>query len=80
MRRGWVRFLNTLIRIGTFLLAFALVVLFVIAIDGFVNQQRTYFLRTGEWENLLWISAFGIFMAYVLKKLLVLQWRWGVRR
>ncbi len=75
-----VRILDNIIRIGLFLLAFGLVIIFISAIDSFVIKQRTYLLRTGNWEDLITISVFGILVAYVLKRLLVLQYHWGVRK
>ncbi len=75
-----MRLLNKGIRIGLFLLAFGLVVIFLFAIDDFVIKQRLYFLRTGDWENLIVVTVFGLLLAYVLKKLLFLQYRWGMKR
>ncbi len=75
-----VSILDKLIRIGLFLLAFGLVIIFLIEIDTFVLEQRLYFLRTGNWEDLITITLFGILVAYILKKLLMLQYKWGVRK
>ena len=75
-----VRTLDTIIRLGLFALAFGLVVIFILALDEFVIKQRLYFLRTGNWEDLVTVSALGILIAYVLKRLLVLQYKWGVKR
>ncbi len=66
--------------IGLFVLAFGLVVIFLLAIDDFVIKQRLYFLRTGDWENLIVVTVFGLLLAYVLKKLLFLQYRWGLKK
>lgn len=74
------RILNKVIRIGLFVLAFGLVVIFIMAIDNFVIKQRLYFLRVGDWENLITVTIFGLLIAYVLKKLLFLQYHWGLKR
>ncbi len=75
-----IRILDKFIRLSLFALAFGLVIIFLFAIDEFVIKQRLYFLRTGDWENLITVTAFGILIAYVLKKLLMLQYQWGVKR
>lgn len=75
-----VRILNQFIKICLFLLAFGLVVIFLIAIDEFVLKQRLYFLRTGDWDSLITVTAFGILVAYVLKRLLMLQFKWGLKK
>ncbi len=74
-----VRILNQFIKICLFLLAFGLVVIFLIAIDEFVLKQRLYFLRTGDWDSLVTVTVFGILVAYVLKRLLLLQYKWGLK-
>lgn len=80
MKNSLVRILDTLVRVGLFLLAFGLVVLFILEIDSFVQTQRLYFLRTGDWEDLVTVTVFGILIAYVLKRLLLLQFKWGFKR
>lgn len=75
-----VRILNQFIKICLFLLAFGLVVIFLIAIDEFVLKQRLYFLRTGDWDSLITVTGFGILVAYVLKRLLLLQYKWGLKK
>ena len=75
-----IRILNQLIKICLFLLAFGLVVIFLISIDEFVLKQRLYFLRTGDWDSLVTVTVFGILVAYVLKRLLMLQYKWGLKR
>ncbi|MBM3282323.1 MAG: hypothetical protein FJY86_03215 [Candidatus Diapherotrites archaeon] len=75
-----IRVTNKLMGIGLFALAFGLVVIFLLAIDDFVIKQRLYFLRTGDWENLVAVTVFGVLLAYVLKKLLFLQYRWGLKK
>lgn len=80
MRQSLVRILNTFIRIALFIVAFGLVVIFVVTLDEFVGKQRLFFLRTGNWEDLITVSVFGIIVAYVLKKLLFLQFKWGFKR
>ena len=74
-----VRILNQFIKICLFLLAFGLVVIFLSAIDEFVLKQRLYFLRTGDWDSLVTVTVFGILVAYVLKRLLLLQYKWGLK-
>jgi len=74
-----IRILNQLIKICLFLLAFGLVVIFLISIDEFVLKQRLYFLRTGDWDSLVTVTVFGILVAYVLKRLLMLQYKWGLK-
>ena len=74
------RALDWIIRIGLFAIAFGLVVIFITALDSFVIKQRTYLFRTGNWDDLITISVFGILVAYVLKRLLVLQYKWGVKK
>lgn len=80
MRNTLIRILDTLTRAGLFLLAFGLVIIFLLAIDSFVLEQRLFFLRTGNWEDLVTVTLFGILLAYILKKLLILQYRWGIKR
>ena len=80
MKNTLLRLLDNLIRIGLFILAFGLVVIFLIAIDTFVLQQRLYFLRTGNWEDLVTISLFGVLIAFTLKRLLVIQYKWGLKK
>ncbi len=80
MKNTLVRILSQFMRIGLFILAFGLVVIFLLAIDEFVIKQRLYFLRTGDWEDLIVVTAFGLILAFVLKKLLMLQYRWGFKR
>jgi hypothetical protein len=80
MKNTLLRILSTFTRIGLFVLAFGLVIVFLLAIDEFVIKQRLYFLRTGNWEDLVIVTAFGIIVAFVLKKLLVLQYKWGFKR
>lgn len=80
MKNTIVRILSQFMRIGLFILAFGLVVVFLLAIDEFVIKQRLYFLRTGNWEDLVVVTAFGLVIAFVLKKLLMLQYRWGFKR
>jgi len=75
-----IRILNQLIKICLFLLAFGLVIIFLISIDEFVLRQRLYFLRTGDWDSLITVTAFGILVAYVLKRLLMLQYKWGLKK
>ncbi len=74
------RLLENFIRIAIFLLSFILVVIFVTELDAFVGSQRLYFLRTGNWDELLTITLFAILVAYVLKRLLILQFKWGFKR
>jgi hypothetical protein len=80
MRQRAIRILDMFIRLALFVIAFALVVAFIVALDEFVINQRLYFLRTGNWDELITISAFGILIAYILKRLLVLQYKWGFKR
>lgn len=80
MKNTLLRILSQFMRIGLFILAFGLVVIFLLAIDEFVIKQRLYFLRTGNWEDLVIVTAFGLIIAFVLKKLLMLQYRWGFKR
>lgn len=80
MKNTIVRILSQFMRIGLFILAFGLVIIFLLAIDEFVIKQRLYFLRTGNWEDLIIVTAFGLIIAFVLKKLLMLQYRWGFKR
>lgn len=80
MKNTLVRILGQFMRIGIFILAFGLVIVFLLAIDEFVIKQRLYFLRTGNWEDLIVVTAFGLVIAFVLKKLLILQYRWGFKR
>lgn len=74
------RMLNWTFRWGLFLLAAFIVILAIVSLDSFVIDQRLYFLRTGSWEDLIIVSILGILIAYVLKHLLVLQWKWGMKR
>ncbi len=80
MKNTLIRILSQFMRIGLFILAFGLVVIFLLAIDEFVIKQRLYFLRTGDWEDLIVVTAFGLIIAFVLKKLLMLQYKWGFKR
>lgn len=80
MKHSIIRMINLFIRIALFMLALGLVVIFVIQIDAFVGTQRLYFLRTGNWEDLITVSILGILLAYVLKRLLVLQFHWGFKK
>jgi hypothetical protein len=80
MKGTLIRILSQFTRIGLFILAFGLVVIFLLAIDEFVIKQRLYFLRTGNWEDLVVVTAFGLIIAFVLKKLLMLQYKWGFKR
>ncbi|MEK6970491.1 MAG: hypothetical protein AABW68_02235 [archaeon] len=80
MKATLIRAIDQLFRIGLFVLAFGLVVVFLLAIDEFVIKQRLFFLRTGNWEDLLVVTAFGLIIAFVLKRLLVLQYQWGFKR
>lgn len=75
-----IRILNKTMRYGVFVIAFVLVILFVVAIDEFVVKQRLYFIRRGDIEDLAVISIFAIFIGFILKRLLVLQWKWGVKK
>ncbi len=75
-----LRAIDQFIRLSLFALAFGLVVIFLLAIDEFVVKQRLFFVRTGDWDNLITVTVFGILVAYVLKKLLLLQYKWGVKR
>ncbi|MDP2666235.1 MAG: hypothetical protein Q8P05_01915 [Candidatus Diapherotrites archaeon] len=78
MKHKFKRMLTWIWRWGLFVLAFLIVVFAVVSLDTFVIEQRLYFLRAGAWEELLLITALGLLIAYVLKRLLVLQWKWGV--
>jgi hypothetical protein len=78
--KSFIRVVDQFIRLSLFALAFGLVVIFLLAIDEFVVKQRLFFLRTGDWDNLITVTVFGILIAYVLKKLLLLQYHWGVKR
>ncbi len=80
MRANLIRILEQFIRIALFLIALGLVIVFIVALDEFVIKQRLYFLRTGNWDELITITAFGILVAYVLKRLLMLQYHWGFKR
>ncbi|MFH0970850.1 MAG: hypothetical protein V1776_05350 [Candidatus Diapherotrites archaeon] len=80
MRKQFLLVLDHFIRIALFLIAAGLVISFIVAIDNFLITQRLYFLRTGNWDDLITISAFGILIAYVLKRLLIMQYRWGVKQ
>lgn len=75
-----IRMADLFVRFGLFAIALGLVIIFLIAIDDFVIKQRLYLLRIGDWDNLISITVFGILIAYVLKKLLFLQYQWGVKR
>jgi hypothetical protein len=75
-----LKIINKTLRYGIFAIAFLLVILFIVSVDEFVVKQRLYFFRTGNFEDLIVISAFAILVGFVLKRLLVLQWRWGVKK
>lgn len=79
-KRFTIKLLNWAIRLALFALAFGLVILFLVALDEFVGRQRLFFLRTQDWGDLLTITVFGLFIAYILKRLLILQWKWGVEK
>ncbi|MBI4043373.1 MAG: hypothetical protein HY393_01020 [Candidatus Diapherotrites archaeon] len=61
-------------------LAFFVALGAIIALDDYVFQNRLYFIRTGDFESLILLLATAYFISYILKKLLVLQWKWGVER
>lgn len=80
MRNSFLRILELFIRIALFVIAFAMVVVFVLAIDSFVIDQRLYFLRTQNWGDLITVTILGLLIAWVLKRLLILQFKWGFKR
>ena len=80
MRFSFVRVLDWFIRISLFVIAFGLVVAFVLALDSFVTDQRLYFLRTQNWGDLVTVTILGLLVAWVLKRLLILQFKWGFKR
>ena len=75
-----MKLLNWTIRLALFAAAFGLVVILLLSLDEFVMQQRLFFLRTHNWGDLITVTILGLLLAYVLKKLLILQWRWGVEK
>jgi hypothetical protein len=72
--------LSLLINLAIFGIAAGLVIIFAIAIDEYVSKNRLSFLRAGNWTDLITVSVLGLLLSYVLKKLLILQWRWKVVR
>ncbi|MEK6901994.1 MAG: hypothetical protein AABX02_00205 [archaeon] len=80
MKQSLVRVLDWFIRIALFVIAFGLVVIFVLALDSFVMDQRLYFLRTSNWDDLITVTVLGLLVAWVLKRLLILQFQWGFKR
>ena len=67
-------------RWGLFVRAAFIVILAVVSLDSLVIEQRLYLFRTGSLEDLIIISVLGILIGYVLKHLLVLQWKWGMKQ
>ena len=80
MKDFTIRALSFLINLSLFGLAFGLVIALVIALDEYVIKNRLLFLRTGNWDDLITITVLGLLVGYVLKKLLILQWKWKVVR
>ncbi|MFH1224298.1 MAG: hypothetical protein V1676_00670 [Candidatus Diapherotrites archaeon] len=62
-------------RIFLFLLAFGLVVYFVIAFNKWAAPLKDVFLFTGDIENFVIITAMLFALTFVLKKLLVWEAR-----
>ncbi len=80
MKTFTIRALSFLINLSVFGLAFGLVIIAVLALDEYVIKNRLTFFRIGDWDGLITITVLGLFVGYVLKKLLILQWKWKVVR
>ena len=80
MKAFTIRLLSLLINLSVFGLALGMVILFVIALDEYVINNRLTFLRAGNWDGLITVTVLGLLISYVLKKLLILQWKWKVIR
>ncbi|QQR92434.1 MAG: hypothetical protein IPJ89_04760 [Candidatus Iainarchaeum archaeon] len=80
MKAFTIRLLSLLINLSVFGLALGMVILFVIALDEYVINNRLLFLRSGDWDGLITVTLLGFVISYVLKKLLILQWKWKVVR
>lgn len=80
MKAFTLKALTLLINLSVFGLALGMVIIFVIALDEYVINNRLSFLRAGNWDGLITVTVLGLLISYVLKKLLILQWRWKVVR
>ncbi len=80
MKAFTLRALSLIINLSVFGLALGMVIIFVIALDEYVINNRLSFLREGNWDGLITVTVLGLLISYVLKKLLILQWKWKVVR
>lgn len=80
MKAFTLRALSLIINLSVFGLALGMVIIFVIALDEYVINNRLSFLRAGNWDGLITVTVLGLLISYVLKKLLILQWKWKVVR
>ena len=80
MKRRAAWFVGAAERMLLFALAFFVAVGAIIALDDYVFKNRLYFIRSGDFESLIILLVMGYFISYILKKLLGLQWKWGVEK
>ncbi len=80
MKSFTLRAVSLLINLSFFGLAAGMVIIFIIALDEYVINNRLLFLRTGNWDGLITVTILGLLIGYILKKLLILQWKWRVVR
>jgi hypothetical protein len=80
MKAFTLRAVSLLINLSVFGLAAGMVIIFIIALDEYVINNRLLFLRIGDWDGLITVTILGLLIGYVLKKLLILQWKWKVIR
>ena len=71
--------LVTIERIFLFLLAFGVVVYLLISTGAWASEFKRWFWFTGDWTMYIYITLLLFVFSYVLRKLLIFQWRKTVR-
>lgn len=64
-----------LFRIALFMVGFALVAYGMVFFGQYLGEFRDYFFKTGEWDKVIGLIIITLGTGYVLKKLLIWEYR-----